>query len=165
MWRGCWTNLRPESDGLVVSWTHPVPGWWLCMVSRAPTYSHACSLHSSRLCLGMGRCPGLLPGQLTWLFATGKWWNKWYMKKEIKYTHQEAQGAPKNADKQSNPGKEYVNKIRLKNYYLLLLSFSIFVSLGLCWHTWAFSSCGKQALLFFVDSRPHCGGGFSCCGA
>ena len=46
------------------------------------------------------------------------------MMKEIKYTHQEAQGAPKNADKQSNPGKEYVNKIRLKNYLLLL--FSIF---------------------------------------
>ena len=47
------------------------------------------------------------------------------MMKEIKYTHQEAQGAPKNADKQSNPGKEYVSKIRLKNYLLLLL-FSIF---------------------------------------
>ena len=28
------------------------------------------------------------------------------------YTHQEAQGTPKNADKQSNPGKEYEqNKI------------------------------------------------------
>ena len=50
------------------------------------------------------------------------------MMKEIKYTHQEAQGAPKNADKQSDPGKEYVKKVRLKNYYLLLLllSFSIF---------------------------------------
>ena len=43
------------------------------------------------------------------------------MMKEIKYTHQEAQGTPKNADKQSNPGKEYVNKIRLKSYLLPLL--------------------------------------------
>ena len=34
------------------------------------------------------------------------------MMKEIMYTHQEAQGTPKNADKQSNPGKEYEqNKI------------------------------------------------------
>ena len=55
------------------------------------------------------------------------------MMREIKYTHQEAQGTPKNADKQSNPGKEYVNKIRLKNDYLLLLLlllFSIFGFLG-----------------------------------
>ena len=53
--------------------------------------------------------------------------------KEIKYTHQEAQGAPKNTDKQSNPGKEYVKKIRLKNYYLLLLLLlSIFGFMGLC---------------------------------
>ena len=43
------------------------------------------------------------------------------MMKEIMYTHQEAQGTPKNAGKQSNPGKERVNKIRLKNDYLLLL--------------------------------------------
>ena len=46
--------------------------------------------------------------------------------KEIKFTHQEVQGTPQNADKQSNSGKEYVNKIRFKNYYLLLLLFSIF---------------------------------------
>ena len=39
------------------------------------------------------------------------------MMKEIKYTHQEAQWTPKNTDKQSNSGKEYVNKIRLKIIY------------------------------------------------
>ena len=55
------------------------------------------------------------------------------MMKEIMYTHEKAQGTPKNAGKQSNLGKEHVNKIRLKNDYLLLLLlllFSIFGVLG-----------------------------------
>ena len=77
-WRSCWTNIRPESAGLVVSWTHPVT--WLMTLEDSKL--HSClQVHSFRLCLGMGRCPGLLPGQLTWLFTIGKWWNKWHMMK------------------------------------------------------------------------------------
>ena len=41
--------------------------------------------------------------------------------KEIKYTHQEAQWTPKNTDKQSNSGKEYVNKIRLKLFIIIIV--------------------------------------------
>ena len=84
MWRGCWTNIRPESAGLVVSWTHPVT-WLMTLEGFHGSKLHSClQVCRFRLCLGMGRCPGLLPGQLTWLFTIGKceindiWWNKAY---------------------------------------------------------------------------------------
>ena len=143
------------------------------MVSRAPTYSHACSLHSSRLCLGIRRCPGVLPGQLTWLLTIGKWWNKWHMMREIKYTHQEAQGTPKNADKQSNPGKEYEQN-KIEKWLFIIIAFSV-------WFPWVLvdthglslvaagghcSSCGQQAslrgLLLLRSTGSRCTGVSSC---
>ena len=73
---------------------------------------------------------------------------------EIKHTHQELSELQENTDKLLNSGTIYMNKIRLKNIsHYHHYSFKFLVAPGFCCCTWAFSSCSKQALFFFVDSR------------